>query len=224
MVMALSTADATRVTQAVVAAETRTDAEIVTIVAPASDRYRDIVLHWAVLAMLVMTTLVAARPEWLAPLRMLVDGGWHAPLEAPATGLLLIVAILSFLVAQSLFGWTPLRHRLVPGATKARRVHAQAIMLFRVGVRHHTARRNGVLLYLSLAERRAEIVADHAVHAAVAPEAWGDILAALLVAVRAGRTGDGMVAAVEAIGATLAEHFPYSGGDAAELPDRLILL
>ena len=59
-----------------------------------------------------------------------------------------------------------------------------------------TARRTGVLLYLSLAERRAEIVADAAIHAKVAPEVWGDAMAELLAHVREGRASEGMAAAV----------------------------
>jgi putative membrane protein len=81
-----------------------------------------------------------------------------------------------------------------------------------------------VLLYLSLAEHRAEIVADEAIHSRVAPEVWGEAMAALLSATRDVRPGEGMVAAVERIGAVLAEHFPRTAGDVNELSDRLIEL
>jgi putative membrane protein len=49
-------------------------------------------------------------------------------------------------------------------------------------------------------------------------------MAALLVEVREGRFGDGIVAAVERIGAVLAEHFPRSAQDSNEIPDKLIEL
>jgi putative membrane protein len=118
----------------------------------------------------------------------------------------------------------PLRMALTPGATKTRRVRRRALELFRAAAERRTTGRTGVLLYLSLLERRVEIVADEAIHAKVAPETWGDAMAALLEEVKAGRPADGMVRAVEMIGAVLAEHVPLEQGDTNELPDRLITL
>jgi putative membrane protein len=46
----------------------------------------------------------------------------------------------------------------------------------------------------------------------------------MLVQVREGRVGDGMVAAIEQVGAVLSEHFPRSAADANEIPDKLIEL
>ncbi|MFX7739633.1 hypothetical protein ABTJ99_19530, partial [Acinetobacter baumannii] len=87
-----------------------------------------------------------------------------------------------------------------------------------------TKGRVGVLLYLSLDERRDEIVADEAIHAQVADEDWGKALATLLEHVRAGKRGEGMAAAVAAIGVVLARHLPKTTDDSNELPDRVIEL
>lgn len=223
--MAFSPTDQIRVSTAVASAEALTDGEIVPVVAARSDAYHDVVLHWSLLALLAMIALASFRPEALVAIHALLAGGWVLP---PTPGallrILLFAAVLVFLLVRYAIGVTPLRYALVPGATKARRVRRRAVDLFRVGVQTHTMHRNGVLLYLSLAEHRAEIVVDSAVHAAVPPEQWGDILSDLLVEVRAGRPADGMIAAIAAIGSTLATHFPHSGGDTAELPDRLIQL
>ena len=56
------------------------------------------------------------------------------------------------------------------------------------------------------------------------PLTWGEAMAALLVEVKAGRPGDGIVAAIEQVGAVLAEHFPRSATDTNEIPDKLIEL
>jgi putative membrane protein len=95
---------------------------------------------------------------------------------------------------------------------------------FRLGAEHRTVGRTGVLLYLSLAEHRAEIVADAAIHSKVAPEIWGQAMAALIAELKAGRPGEGMAKAVRMIGDVLAEHVPKSSADRDELPDRLIEL
>jgi putative membrane protein len=53
---------------------------------------------------------------------------------------------------------------------------------------------------------------------------WGEAMAALLVEVKQGRPGDGIVAAIQRVGAVLAEHFPHSAADTNEIPDKLIVL
>ena len=223
--MKLSEADHARVTAAVTAAELCTDGEIVTIVARRSDPYHDVALHWAVLAMLLVLALLAWRPEMAAAALSSAVDPWSA---APPAGGMFVVALiavtLAFLAVRAMLAWTPLRLALTPASTKSRRVRRQSVALFRAGAEKRTVAATGVLLYLSLAERRAEIVADAAIHDRVTAEVWGEAMAALIVAVRDGRPGDGMADAVTRIGAVLAEHFPKTATDTNELPDRLIEL
>jgi putative membrane protein len=75
-----------------------------------------------------------------------------------------------------------------------------------------------------MGERRAEIVGDEAITRVTTPETWGEAMAALLVEVKEGRPGEGIVAAVERVGDVLAEHFPKSSADTNEIPDKLIEL
>ena len=223
--MRLTEADHARVTAAVAEAERGTDGEIVTVVAGQSDAYHDVALHWAVLAMLLVLTLFSVWPETLEWLYGLGGDAWTSavPLRALLTIALIAVA-LAFLLMRVLLAPVPLRMALTPASTKSRRVRRRAVELFRASAEQRTRARTGVLLYLSLAEHRAEIVADDAIHSKVAAETWGEAMAALVEAVRDGRPGDGMAAAVTRIGAVLAEHFPRSEDDVNELPDRLIEL
>jgi putative membrane protein len=96
--------------------------------------------------------------------------------------------------------------------------------LFRASCELKTRGRTGVLLYLSLAERRAEIVADEAIASQVEPEVWGEAMAALIDEVKHGRPGHGMALAVEKIGAVLAPILPPRADNPDELPNRLITL
>jgi putative membrane protein len=129
-----------------------------------------------------------------------------------------------FLIVRYLLAWMPLRMKLTPGPTKTRRVRRRAGQLFRLAADRRTIGRTGVLLYLSLAEHRAEIVADEAIASKVAPEVWGEAMAALIGEVKAGRPAEGMAKAVHKIADVLAEHFPKTGGDRNQLPDRLVEL
>lgn len=216
----LTAAERDAIAAAVTAAERGTDGEILTVVTDRSDAYHDVALHYAVAAVLAVTAIVAIWPGLLTPF----DRGWEAPsLSRELAGLLVAQAVVFLLVRYAL-AWTPLRMMLTPTATRSRRVRRRAVQYFRVGTERRTAGREGVLLYLSAAEHRAEIVADAAVHQAVAPERWGAAMAALVDEVRAGRTGAGMVAAIAAIGAILAEQFPKTETNPNEMPDRVIEL
>ena len=119
------------VTAAVAEAELATNGEIVTIVADRSDRYHDVALHWAVLAMLLPMAVFAVRPDWLVGPMGRVLGGWRPEpsLHEIVTALLLITAS-AFLLALLLLRNAALRDALTPPATKSRRVRRRAIDLF----------------------------------------------------------------------------------------------
>ena len=91
-------------------------------------------------------------------------------------------------------------------------------------VARRTAGRTGILIYLSMGEHRAEIVADEAIARLVSAEVWGEAMATLLADVREGRPGEGICAAIEQIGQVLAEHFPKTAINPNEIPDKLIEL
>ena len=223
--MRFTPADHALVTQAVTTAEQASDGEIVTVVADRSDAYHDVGLHYAVLAMLLVPAALAALPQALIERWGALVLGWNAVLtRGLMMALLFAILALVFLVVRYARAYPPLRMALTPGSTKTRRVRRRAIELFRVAAERRTHGRTGVLLYLSLLEHRAEIVADEAIAGRVAPETWGDAMTDLVAEVKAGRPGAGMAKAVERIGGVLAEHFPKSRSDTNELPDRLIEL
>lgn len=222
---AISEADQDRIAAAVGAVERESDGEIVTVLAQRSDAYHDVGLHYAIVAMLVPLVGAAVDPIGASTWIVRALGGWdHAVPIGLQLGVLLGLQILCFLIARYVLAWMPLRMLVTPRATKARRVRRQAVTLFRACAESRTARKTAILLYLSLAEHRAEIVADSTISTRVAPERWGDAMAALTEAVRDGRAGDGLVAAVDRIGAILREQVPAGHANPNELPDRLILL
>ncbi len=223
--MHLDQSEHERVTAAVAAAEGQTDGELVTVVARRSDDYHDVAAHWAGLKTFGVLAVLAIWPGIATWLYHLVAGSWAEPPSARALfTIALMLGMLAWLAAYFTLKWRPLRLALTPPATKARRVRRRAIQLFRTAAEARTRGKTGVLLYLSLDEHRAELIADAAIHSNFGPEVWGEAMALLLAGVKAGRIGDGMADAVATIGAVLAEHFPRSQGDTNELPDRLIEL
>lgn len=213
-----------QVTQAVAAAERDTDGEIVTIVTDWSDHYHDVSLYYAAAAMLAVPGLFVLFPGVLDTKLAWFTGGWEDAARHVEFGLVVATQAILFLAVRFGFEALPFRGTLIPETVRGRRVRRRAVQFFKSSAEKRTAARVGVLLYLSLAEHRAEIVADEAIVARVGDEVWGEAMVALIDRVRAGDPAGGMAAAVERIGAVLAQHFPKTASDSNELPDRLIEL
>ena len=219
----LTDLDRQTIADAVAAAELASAGEIVTIVTPGSDTYRDVGLAWSIfVAFLALVALELAPAFYLGLVDRAVGLWGHAWKPQAVLGIALSAAVIKFLAMLLLMEWRPLRLFLTPSPIKSARVHARALTCFRVGAQGRTTGRTGILIYLSMAERRAEIIADEAIASKVSPEVWGEAMHALLTEIRAGRVGDGMVAAIAKVGAVLAEHLPRAADDQNELPDRVI--
>lgn len=194
-----------RISAAITAAEAKTSGEIVAVVASESDGYLYAPFLWAALA-----ALVAAWPliyftwmsvQWIYVLQVLVFG------------------LLSFVLASR-----PLRYRLVPRAVLVERAHSRAVEQFLAQNLHTTVGRTGVLIFVSVAERYAEILADAGIHQKVPEGTWQTIVDELTSHIGNGRTTDGFVAAINMVGEHLAEHFPPGAAPANTLTNHLIVL
>ena len=225
MIRQLSDADHEKVSAAVTAAEAHSSGEIVVVATPISDPYHDVALHWALVPLFAVLAWAAWRPTALVWwYDFLLGGSQPDPTQSQLLTLLMFFAALKFIVALLILKWMPLRLFLTPAATKHRRVRRRALAIFQAAAARRTTGRTGILIYLSLAERRAEIVADEAILKVTDEHTWGEAMVALLTYVRQGHVGDGIVAAVERVGVVLSEHFPRSAADSNEIPDELIEL
>jgi uncharacterized membrane protein len=87
-----------------------------------------------------------------------------------------------------------------------------------------TERNNGVLIYLLLADRDVEIVADRGIHEKVGAREWEGICRKMETAFRQADYKGGVVGGIQAVTRHLAEHFPPIGDDRDELPDKPVVL
>jgi putative membrane protein len=203
--MEMSAADHDRITAAIGAVEERTTGEIVCVLA---DQSCD----------------TGALPILLAAL-----GALALPWGLVAFTALPVLTILSwqllvFIVLALVLGLPRVRVALIP--RRARRA-----MAFRVATEQFYTRsvsrtqdRPGILIFVSLAEHYARIVADDGIAARVPQSHWREAVDALIAEVREDRVADGFIAAIERCGAALAEHFPTAEGTPNELPDRIYFL
>jgi len=100
----------------------------------------------------------------------------------------------------------------------------RAIELFSERQLWDTEHRNGVLVYLLMADREVEIVADRGIHQAVGTPAWQAIRTAMEAAFRLGQFEAGVLGGIAAVTALLSRHFPLHGERRNELSDAPVLL
>ncbi|WP_086608939.1 TPM domain-containing protein [Erythrobacter donghaensis] len=211
------------VSAAVTEAESATSGEIVTVLAEQSDGYTDVALLWAIAAAFTAMSVFAVFPEPFLDLWDSAFTGWgHEWTAGELASMVIALGLVKFLGILLVQQWQPLKFALIPGPVKAFRVRDQAVRQFKVGAQGRTAAHTGVLIYLSMRERRAEIVADESIAAKVSAEVWGEAMGDMLAEIRQGRIAEGLAVGVRDVGHVLAEHFPRGSEDDNELPDRLI--
>jgi uncharacterized membrane protein len=88
----------------------------------------------------------------------------------------------------------------------------------------NTANNNGVLIYVLMADRGVEIIADRGIAGLVAPHEWQGVCRQMEQHYRAGRFREGSVAGIEGVGALLGRHFPGKLASDNELPNQPVLL
>lgn len=202
--MEITRQDHDAIAAAIAAAERTTSGEIVCVLARASSDYAHVPPLWAsVLALIV-------------PWPMIVFTPWSVQV-------IFLSQLAVFIVAVLALSFMPLRLALVPAAVRRSRAHRAALEQFVIRRVANTQKRTGVLIFVSLAERYARIIADDGIAAKVEQQEWQAAIDALTAHMRDGRIGDGFVAAISRCGAVLAAHAPPDGS-ANELPDRLYLI
>jgi putative membrane protein len=205
-VSVLGPADQDAVRAALVAAERRTVGEIVPVVVERSDDHPGARWAWAFVTLLVGSALLERHLAWVEPHWLLLEQfglgacGW----------------LLAWFLPD-------LRRRFVAPWRATEMAEEQAFQEFyRLGV-HETAGRTGVLVFVSLFERRVVVLGDTGIASKVSAEHWDATRNAVLDGIRRGSLRDGLCAAIERCGDVLAEHHPWTGGDRNELADHLVV-
>jgi putative membrane protein len=211
--------DRRRVTEAVAKAEARTAAEIVPVVSASSGRYdraEDIVGLWCGLLALSVGWWLAQRVElsdWGVPrLRLglpslvgLVFGGW----------------VLGVILAHLSSG---LRRLFTPRSEQKAEVERAARQVFFDRRVHHTEGGSGLLVYVSLFEHMAVVLADAQVLEKLGQPKLDALCANLVSALRKGAYTDALCHTIEQAGLVLAESLPRQEQDRNEIPDALVVM
>jgi putative membrane protein len=229
--MTLKPDELAAVARAVAEAETRTSGEIYCVVAEESGEYGETPLAWAAGVALLGPALL-----WLGGVQVTAPdlfSGWtaaqvsraatDAAREALAAAMVLQAVL--FVATLLIVSLGPVRRALTPRGFKRERVRRRAAEQFAAKNLHLTRERTGVLIYVSFAERMAELIADEGIAHHVEPAVWDRAMAALTAGLRRGEPAAGLSAAVALCAEVLAERFPADpSNNPNELPDAVVVL
>jgi putative membrane protein len=197
-------ADYEAVSAAIREAEKRTSGQIVCVLAHSSSGYAYVPILWASVLALAAPWPLIEFTQW-------------------SVQRIFALQVVVFILAGFLFSWMPLRLALVPRPIQRFRAHRAALEQFVVRRVTHTRNRSGILIFVSMAEHYARVIADEGIAQKVHQGEWQAAVNTLIEHIRNGRVAAGFVAAIERCGAVLAVHSPPDGS-ANELPDRLYVI
>ena len=203
--MHISQGERQRIAGAIRTAEGKTSGEIVCVLARSSSEAAALpVFIAAVVAFALPWVLVAAT--------------------AMPVFRILSLQIVVFLALTAVLYLPRVHAMLIPRAARRAIAHRAALKQFAIRGIAHTKDRTGILIFVSLAERYARIIADDGIAARVSQAEWQGAIDDLIAHMRDGRIADGFIAAIDACGKVLATHFPSSGAMPDELRDRIYLI
>lgn len=202
----LSDSDLAALKEAVAVAERRTIGEILPVIVERSDPHPGATWLAACMTLLVGTTALLPRLPWDHPELLLLTQ--------------LALGALGFGCARLLPGF---KRFFVRESRASEVAEEQAFQEFHRHGLFRTEARTGVLLFVSLFEQRAIVLADEGIHARVGPEQWQSTNQTVLAGIRAGSLRDGLLAGIRSVGEVLTREFPYTDGDRNEVPDRVIV-
>jgi putative membrane protein len=194
-----------RIEAAVKTAELKTSGEIVPMVVDASYEYpRAELIGAGTLALaggLLVSWAVGGESIW-----------WFLP-----------VFVLSFIVFQQLIRRLPgLRRKLINPAEFDIEVREKALVSFVEQGLHETRDKTGVLILISLFERRVQVLADSGINVKVPQHTWEELVAIIIAGLKSDDACGAVCKAVERCGELLQEHFPSKHDDTNELPNLII--
>lgn len=201
----LSADDRTRISGAIRAAEAKTSGEIVCVLAESSSQPGALPILLAAIVALALPWLLVAYTQF-------------------AVERILLVQSLVFLLLAILLLLPPVYIALIPRRARRAAAHRLAAEQFVIRGIARKKDRNGILIFVSLAERYARIMADEGIAARATQAQWQAAIDTLVTHMRQGRIADGFVGAIDACADVLAAHFPAALARQDELPDRIYVI
>lgn len=205
----LSEADLKKIEDTISRVESETDAEIVPVIVRRSSSVGHVPLSLTLLLTLLLVIAELPFSDWL----------WVSPWVYLWPLILIVFYYLSFFLAKS--PW--IQKVFVPERDEVEQVHQRAHLEFYTNRIHRTESGTGVLIFVSVMEKKAVILADEAISQKLPKETWETLLGQLGEKLHQGDWAEGFVQAIESCGASLKTHFPITSASQNELKNHLVV-
>jgi putative membrane protein len=217
----LSDEDNERIKRAVGRAEGRTSGEIVTAIIKESSDYAFYELVASLAAGFIYYLICLFAYNDISRLLSRMFWSYTEMYTTLFIGITTIIMIGLFYILANIEGVDRL---IVPSGVISRKVNRRALLFFGESGLFDTKDRTGVLIFISLREKRVELLADKGINALVKEDAWNHIVSGLISSIKEKKLVDGLVQAVDDCGDILVEHFPKQADDENELSDDVHIL
>ncbi len=198
-------AERERIRAAVAAAEATTSGEIATMVVERSDGYHEAETLGAVLCAALVALVMAVASHHVTI--------WsYIPL----------VFLLFFPARWVIFRTPALQRPFIGWRRLHKAVRDRAVRAFYEKGLYRTRHETGILIFISLFERKVWILGDRGINARIPAESWRHLARTLTEGLREGRACDALCAVIASCGAELTRHFPREADDVNELPDEIL--
>lgn len=190
----ISDEDIQKISDAVSRAEAKTDGEIVPVIVKRSSTVGHVPLTLTLIALLALIVIEFPYADLL----------WVRPWVYAWPFLIIAIYYLSFFVAKL----SRVQRILVPERDEVDQVHQRAHLEFYLNQVNETKNHTGILIFISVMEKKAVILADEGISSKLPPEIWNEILKKLGEQLAKGNWAFGFIEAIESCGHHLKTHFP----------------
>jgi putative membrane protein len=208
----LKDSDLQKIEQAVIDAEKLTSAEIIPVVVRASSSYAQVPVTLTLLGVILFLTVFDSmefEDQWGVPIKILI--------------FCVVGFATTFFALPRLARFDAIKRWLSPRALELECVTRRAKVEFFQNCLHETAGQTGVLIYISLLERRVMVLADKKIAAHFPPETWQKVVDHIVLAIKNKQMGEGLKTAIASVADLLTGPFPIASNDSNELPNGLII-
>ncbi|WP_413293188.1 TPM domain-containing protein [Bdellovibrio sp. HCB185ZH] len=205
----LSAKEIEQISQTVHRVEENTDGEIVPVIVKSSSSVGHVPMTLTLLLLLVL--VIAELP--------FADLLWVTPWVYIWPFLVVAIYYISFALAKMPF----IQKVFVPERDEVDQVHQRAHLEFYLNKIHRTNQGTGILIFVSVMERKAVILADEGINGKLPPETWNQVLAKFGEQLNKGNWAAGFNEAIEACGKHLHHHFPHTDGGHNQLKNHLVI-
>ncbi len=207
------------VSKAVALAEQTTAGEIVTVIVRRSSYVGHVQAFGTLLLLLIFLFLEGFE---FIKYEFSLHFSNQLALIGPHLVLLVLVAIF-WLAASSLKEVQWIQRILIPLKDQQEQVEKRALLEYYLNHVTQTEKKTGILIFISLMERKTVVLADESISEKLSPETWTGIVDIIVEGVKNKKTAEGLIHAIANCGKILAEHVPTYSGNQNELANHLII-